>query len=77
MKIVKSLENSSLSIKGVVETIENEKKKEQRGRFIGMPLDTLGASTLWNMSAGKGFVWAAEGTTTAKEQGKIGAGHNF
>ena len=53
------------------------KKKEQRGRFIGMPLDTLGASTLWNMSAGKGFVWAAEGTTTAKEQGKIGAGHNF
>ena len=29
MKIVKSLENSSLSIKGVVETIENEKKKNK------------------------------------------------
>lgn len=42
-----------------------------------MLLDTLGASLLWNMSVGKGFVWAAEGTTTAKDEGKIGTGHGF
>ena len=34
MKIVKSLEKSGLSIKGVSETIKNE-AKEQQGRFLG------------------------------------------
>ena len=48
MKIIKSLEESDLLIKGVSETIENE-AKEQRGRFLGMLLDTLGARLLKNM----------------------------
>ena len=39
MKIVKSLEESGLLIKGVSETIENETKETK-----GMRLGTLGAS---------------------------------
>ena len=35
MKVVKSLEESDLLIKGVSETIKNE-VKEQKGRFLGM-----------------------------------------
>ena len=41
MKIVKSLKESSLSIKGVSKTIENE-AKEQKGGFLEMLLGTLG-----------------------------------
>ena len=41
MKIVKSLEESDLLIKSVSKTIEN-KAKEQKGRFLGMLLDSLG-----------------------------------
>ena len=43
MEIVKSLEESGLSIKGVSETINNEAKK-QRGGFFSMLLCTLCAS---------------------------------
>ena len=39
MKIVNSLEESALLIKGVRETIKNE-AKEQKGRFLGMLLGT-------------------------------------
>ena len=39
MKIIKSLEESALLIKGVRETIKNEAKKEKR-RFLGMLLGT-------------------------------------
>ena len=39
MKIVKSLEDSGLLIKGVSETIKNEAKK-QKGGFAGMLLGT-------------------------------------
>ena len=40
-------------IKGVRETIKNE-VKEQKGRFLGMSLGTLGASLLGNLLTGKG-----------------------
>ena len=40
MKIVKSLENTSLLIKGVSETIKSEAKK-QNGRFLSVSLGTL------------------------------------
>ena len=43
LKIVKSLENSGVSLNGVSETIQNE-AKEQRGGFFSMLLGTLGAS---------------------------------
>ena len=43
IKIVKSLEESELLINGVNETIKN-KAKQQKGGFLSMLLDTLGAS---------------------------------
>ena len=43
LKIVKSLEDSGVFLKGVSETIQPE-AKEQRGGFLGMLLSTLGAS---------------------------------
>ena len=60
MKIVKSLEDSGLLIKEVSETIQNE-AKEQKGVFLSMLLDTLGASLLGNILAGKGMNTAGEG----------------
>ena len=48
MKIVTSLEESGLLIKGVNEAIKNE-VKEQKGVFLSMLLGTLGASLLGNL----------------------------
>ena len=48
MKILISLEESNLLIKGVSETIENE-VKEQKGGFIGTLLHKLGARLLGSM----------------------------
>ena len=45
LKIVKSLEDSGVLLKGVSETIQNV-AKEQRGGFLSMLLGTLGASLL-------------------------------
>ena len=52
MKIVKSLEEFGLLIKGASETVKNEAKEQRRG-FLGMLLDTLGASLLRNLLTGK------------------------
>ena len=41
IKIVKSLEDSGLLLKGVTETVQNEKKKK-KGGFLSMLLGTLG-----------------------------------
>ena len=43
IKIVKSLEDSGLLLKGVTESVQNE-VKEQKGGFLSMLLGTLGAS---------------------------------
>ena len=64
MKIVKSLEESGLLIKGISETIKNV-AKEQKGGFLGMLLGTLGSSLLGNMLTGKGTIRAGEGTVRA------------
>ena len=64
--IVKSLEESSLLIKGVSEANENE-AKEQKGRFLPMVLGTLAASSLGNMLTGKGVIRADEGIIRAGE----------
>ena len=45
IKIVKSLEDSRLLLKGVTETVQNG-VKEQKGKFLSMLLSTLGASLL-------------------------------
>ena len=60
MKIVKSLEDSGLLLKGVSKTIENE-AKEQKGLFLGMLLGTLDASLLGNMLAYEGINRAGYG----------------
>ena len=54
IKIVKSLEDSGLLLKGVTETVQNE-VKEQKGRFLSMLLGTLVASLLGNLLTGKGI----------------------
>ena len=60
IKIVKSLEDSGLLLKGVSETVQNE-VKEQKGGFLSMLLGTLGASLLGNILAGKGTNRAGKG----------------
>ena len=57
MKILASLEESGLLIKGVSETINNE-ANEQTGRFLKMLLGILGASLLRNLLTGKGTIRA-------------------
>ena len=60
MKIIKSLEDSGILLKGVTKTIKND-AKEQKGGFLSMLLGTLGASLLGNLLSGKGFLRAGEG----------------
>ena len=64
IKIVKSLEDSGLLLKGVTETVQNE-VKEQKGGFLSMLLGTLGASLLGNLLTGKGINTAGEGIVRA------------
>ena len=68
LKIVKSLEDSNVLLKGVSETIQHE-AKEQRGGFLIMLLGTLGASLLGDILSkglsGKGVIRAREGTIRA------------
>ena len=60
IKIVKSLEDSGLLLKGVSEIIQNE-KKEQKGGFLSMLLGTLGASLLGSILTRRGMNRAGEG----------------
>ena len=60
IKIVKSLEDSGLLLKGVTETVQNE-VKEQKGGFLSMLLGILGASLLGNLLTGKGIYRAEKG----------------
>ena len=71
MKIVQVLEDSGILLKDVTKTIENE-TREQKGGFLGMLLDTLGASLLGNMLTGKGIIRAGYST---KGQGILRAGY--
>ena len=57
LKIVRSLEDSGVLVKGVSETIKNE-VKEQKGGFFSMLSGTLSASLLRDMLAGKGVIRA-------------------
>ena len=75
MKIIKSLEESRLFIKGISKTIQN-KIKEQRGGFLSMLLGTLGVSLLENLLPGKWVMRPSEGTIRAGE-GTIRASKHF
>ena len=55
LKIVKSLEDSGLLLKGVTKTVWNE-VKEQKGEFLSMLLGTLE-----NLLTGKGINRAGKG----------------
>ena len=77
LKIVKSLEDSGLLLKGVTESVKNE-VKEQKAGFLSMLLGTLGASLLGNLltgkgvnKKGKGIHRAGEGIVTAGEGNSV------
>ena len=78
LKIVKSLEDSGVLLKGVSETIQHE-AKEQRGGFLSILLGTLDASLLGDVLSkglsGRGVIRAVEGTIRASE-GTIRAGYS-
>ena len=63
MKIVKSLEESGLLIKGVSKEIQTA--KEQNGGFLRMLLATLDAGLLGNILTVKGTIRAGEYTFPA------------
>ena len=60
IKIVKSVEDSGLLLKGVTETVQNEVKK-QKGGFLSMLLGTLDASLLGNVLTGRGVIAKRQG----------------
>ena len=66
IKIVKSLEDSGLLLKGVTESVQSE-VKEQKGGFLSMLLGTLGASLLGSLLAGKGINKKGKGINRAGE----------
>ena len=66
MKTVKTLDESSLLIKGVSETVINE-SKVQKGAFIGMLFGRLATSLLRKMLAFKRVVRGGDGVIQAGE----------
>ena len=80
IKIVKSLEDSGVLLKGVTETIQHEAKEQRRG-FLNMLLGTLGASLLSDILSkglsGKGVIRAGEGTIRAGYGSKRSSLKNF
>ena len=75
IKIVKSLEDSGLLLKGVSKTIQN-KAREHKGGFLSMLLGTLGATLLGNILAGKGVNRAGKGRGINRAgEGIISAGY--
>ena len=59
-KIVISVGDSGLLLKGVTETVQNE-IQEQKGGFLNILLGTLGASLLGNLLTGKEIYRAGKG----------------
>ena len=79
IKIVKSLEDSGLLVKGVTGTVQNEVKEQKQG-FPSMLLGTLGASLLGNFLTGKRIYRAgkSKGINRAGEGVlRAGYGNNF
>ena len=75
IKMVKSLEDSGLLLKGVTETVQNE-VKEQKGGFVSMLLDTLGACLLGNLLKGKTIYRAGKGKIIIRAgEGIVRAGY--
>lgn len=66
MKIIRSLEESGLIIKGFTKTIENV-AKEVRSRFLGMVLVKLVPSLQRSMLVGKNIIRADKETNRIKQ----------
>ena len=60
IKIVKSVEDSGVLLKGVIETVLNE-VKEQKGGFLSMLLGTFSACLMENLLTSRGVNRAAKG----------------
>ena len=60
IKIVKSLEDSDLLLKGVTETVQNEVTEQKQG-FLTMLLGTLGATLLGNILTSQGVKTTSQG----------------
>ena len=73
IKIVQTLEDSNILLKGVTETVKNQ-TKEQIGGFLSMLLGTLVAGLLGNLLTGKGVVRADYGNKN-KGKGVVRAGY--
>ena len=63
-------------LEGVTKIIKNE-TKEQKGRFLGMLLGTLGASLLGSILTGKGIVRACYRNKEGKEIVRAGYGNKM
>ena len=63
MKIVRTLENSNILLKGFTKTIKGQ-TKEKKGRFLSMLLGTLEAILLGNFLSRKTIVRAGYGNET-------------
>ena len=75
--IIKSLKDSSLLLKKVTETVQNE-VKEQKGGFFSILLGTLGASLSGNTLTGRGIYRAGKGTGINRaEEGIVRAGYDY
>ena len=66
IKIIQSIEDSNILLRGVTNTIQNE-AKEQKGGFLSMLLGSLGAILLGNLLSGKGIVRAGYGRPPQKD----------
>ena len=75
MKIIQVPKNSKILLKGATKTIKNE-TKEQKGGFLSMLLDTLGASLLGNLITGNGILRAGSGNIKGKGIVRAGTGNN-
>ena len=71
IKIVKSLEDSGLLLKGVSETVQNEAKK-RKGGFLRMLLSTLGASLLGKMLVRKWIIRTGYRSKDLQSKGRKG-----
>ena len=69
IKIVKSLEDFGLLLKGISETVQNE-VKDQKGEFFNMLLGTLAARLLRNLLTGQGI----NGTGKGRGINRVGEG---
>ena len=67
MKIVQALEDSNILLKGVTKTVKIE-IKEQKGRFLGTMVGTLGSILLRSVLLGKGIVRAGSGNKRKRKR---------